>query len=95
MTSTLYSGAKASASLVPIVATVLIGFYSHKYHGTDGVVGVLMGIYLVLYTLIRVNKWNPNALPPLRSLIYKFRVVIVIAGLAGIIGGTLDKLGVL
>lgn len=39
-------------AFLPIVAIVLIGFYSHKHSGTDGIVGVLLGLYGVGYLVV-------------------------------------------
>ena len=84
------SRARSLANLLPLVVILWIGFYSHKQFGTDGVAGLLLGVYLILYTVFAVRKWKPEELSPFRKIIYRFRVVLIIAGLASMIGGALD-----
>jgi hypothetical protein len=74
---------------------VLIGLYSHWRHGTDGIAGVLMGLYMILYLMTAVRKWDPEKLSPKRRFIMKHRTALMIASLFVMIGGALDMYGLL
>ncbi len=80
---------------LPIFVIVLIGYYSHKHYGTDGIVGVLMGLYMILYLMIAVPRWDADSTSGLRHLIVKYRTALMIAGFVGMVGGALDMYGLL
>ena len=52
------SPSKRLAGVLGLLPIVGIGFYAHKHDGTDGIAGILLGLYFAGYLLVFVPRWG-------------------------------------
>ena len=82
-------------AFLPILGIPLIGFYSRRHYGTDGVVGVLLGLYGLIYIMVESLRGRAEKASRLCRLILTHRTAAITFCLLLAIGGVLDIYGLL
>jgi hypothetical protein len=78
-----------------MLAIAAIGFYSHRQFGTDGIAGILLGLYGLVGILDAVRRGDGENASPLSRFILKYRAALIVICILGVVGGTLDLFGAL
>jgi hypothetical protein len=77
-------------SLLPVIAIVALGFYSSRHYGTDGIVGVLLGVVgLAYFVLPGLGLDAADNVRPSRRFILDHRRGLVVMCFASIALGLL------
>jgi len=72
------------------IALLLVGAFSHTYYGTDGIVGLIVGLSLIYYSRFKIATWSLDELPKSEAFLYRHRKVITLVGFGSLVGGILD-----
>jgi hypothetical protein len=84
-----------SLSLAVVVLILVVGYGAHHRFGNDGIVGVLVGLYLLGVLTITVAKHKQQNTTAVPHFIQKYRAVWLVVAVLAIVGGLLDMLGFL